>query len=197
MRSTDQAGALLVLLIAGLSVFAAIARAEEPGRAVRGDEGPSIQTLQALRVTKASHSILPSQERSKLHKKIDGLQHIAKVEVRQPRRRQTPEIKSNTQRANAERWEDWGPQCGSGFPDCASPLKCTQRANTKCGPESGCPGECTLINQNGRRTCLSLSATVVTGPCPAGFHCKIFDRQNMNGGGECLKGVCREGELSC
>jgi hypothetical protein len=90
-------------------------------------------------------------------------------------------------------WEDWSAQCGSGLAECPQPLKCTQRAKTKCGPESGCPGECTLMNENGRRACL----TVLTGKCPEGFHCKLFDYQKRDRGGECYEGVCPEGEPVC
>jgi hypothetical protein len=90
-------------------------------------------------------------------------------------------------------WEDWSPQCGSRLTECPKPLKCTQRANTKCGPESGCPGECTLTNENGRRACLS----ILTGRCPVGFHCKLFDNQKRERGGECYEGICPEGEATC
>jgi hypothetical protein len=73
MRSTDQAGALLVLFIAGLSVFRAIAKADEPALAVRRDEGFTIRTLQAQRASRASGSILPGQEWNKLREKNDRL----------------------------------------------------------------------------------------------------------------------------
>jgi hypothetical protein len=94
-------------------------------------------------------------------------------------------------------WEDGSVKCGTGLSDCQAPFQCVSNPGIKCASRSVCPGQCALINQNGRRACLSQSTAGVTGKCPQGFHCRILNWQLRDLGGECVAGVCPEGEAAC
>jgi hypothetical protein len=100
MRSIYHATALLALLIAGLSIFGVIVRAEEPGWTVKVDAGTPIQSLQVLSITKRSLPVPPVSQWKPLHEKkdrqqvsvwnISGPTHVADIPLAHRRCRGTP-----------------------------------------------------------------------------------------------------------
>jgi hypothetical protein len=100
MRRVDHTTALLVLLIAGLSIFGVIVRAEEPGWTMNVDAGTPIPSLLVLSMTKRSLPVPPVSQWKTLYVKKDrqeasvwntsGPTHVANIPLARRRCRGTP-----------------------------------------------------------------------------------------------------------